>query len=98
MVADLARRHWLAETGEEGFETDALGPRVSLGRFAAELGVADDLLRKNRLETDAEIDPPGNVGRAVPHEPQHPLAPGVAAGEWRRVRRSPARGVAHPAA
>src|ERR1700676_3588379 len=98
VVADLARRHRRAETGEEGFEADALAPRISLGRFAPELGVADDLLGEDRLETDAEIEPLGHIVRVVRHQPQHPLGAGVAAGKWRAVQRRPARCDDHAAA
>jgi hypothetical protein len=65
VVADLARRHRRAETGEEGFEADALTPRVSLTRFAPELGLADDLLGDDRLKTDAEIELLGYAVRVL---------------------------------
>src|SRR5260370_17395017 len=58
VVADLARRHRRPETGQEGFEADAPAARVSLSPGTPQLGVADDLLRDDRLAADTEIHPP----------------------------------------
>src|SRR5260370_31491026 len=89
VVADLARRHRRPETGEEGFDTDAPAARVSLGRGAPKLGVADDLLPNDRLEADTEIEPRGRTVGVDHQQPQHPVGARLACGQRRAVQRPP---------
>jgi hypothetical protein len=56
VIPDLARRHRRAETRKERLEADPSSARVSLGRRVPEIGVANDLLRDDRLKVEAEVE------------------------------------------
>ena len=87
VVTELAGRQRRAEPGQERLGLDAHRPRVGAGRLVADPGPADDLLRHDRLEADAQPlllgDPVGVLG----HDPEHALGAGVAARERRSVHR-----------
>src|SRR5260370_38763421 len=83
--AKLPGRHRRAEACQKRLGLDARRPGVSVGARIADPGAADDLLRHDRLEADAQALLLGDAVGVLGHEPEHALGTGVAARHRRSV-------------